>query len=66
MNNITYHPVFSKLKITLSQKNLLLAADREHGKIFEKVPIVGFRRTKGLKDIFLRDKVALLEKKKGC
>ena len=64
--NITYHPVFSKLKNVLSEIHLLLTPDREHGKVFEKVPIIGFRRAKSLKDILVRVKVAPLEKKKGC
>ena len=64
--NITYHPVFSKLKNVLSEIHLLLTPDREHGKVFEKVPIIGFRRAKSLKDILVRAKVAPLEKKKGC
>ena len=32
---------------------LLLAPHREHGKVFEKVPIVGFRRAKSLKDLLV-------------
>ena len=64
--NITYHPVFLKLKNVLSEIHLLLTPDREHGKVFENVPIVGFRRAKSLKDILVRAKVAPLEKKKGC
>ena len=44
--NITYHPVFSKLKKILSEIHSLLAPDREHGKIFEKVPIIGIRKAK--------------------
>ena len=64
--NITYHPVFSKLQNVLSEIHLLLTPDREHGKVFEKVPIVGFRRAKSLNDILVRAKVAPLEKRKGC
>ena len=63
--NITYHPVLSKLKIVLSETHLLLTPDREHGKVFEKIPIVGFRRAKSLKDIFVRAKVAPIENKKA-
>ena len=63
--NITYHPVLSKLKNGLSEIHLLLTSDREHGKVFENIPTVGFRRTKSLKDIFVRAKVAPIEKKKG-
>ena len=61
-----YHSVFSKLKNVLSEIHLLLTQDREHGKVFEKVPIIGFRRAKSLKDILVRGTVAPLEKKKGC
>ena len=64
--NITYHPVLSKLKNVLSEIHLLLTPDREHGKVFENIPIVGFRRAKSLKDILVRAKVAPIEKKKGC
>ena len=44
--NITYHPVFSKLKSVLTEMHLLLTPDREHRKAFEKVPIIGFKRPK--------------------
>ena len=64
--NITYHAVFPKFKDVLCEIHLLLTTDREHGKVFEKVPIIGFRRAKSVKDILVRAKVAPLEKKKGC
>ena len=54
--NITYHPALSKLKNVLSEIHLLLTPDREHGKVFEKVPIIVFRRAKSLKDILVRTK----------
>ena len=63
--NITYHPVFLKLKHVLSEIHLLLTPGREHGQVFERVSIIGFRRAKSLKDILVRAKVAPLEKKKG-
>ena len=64
--NINYHPVFSKLKNVLSEIHLLLTPDGEYGKVFEKVPKIGFSRAKSLKDILVRAKVAPLEKNKGC
>ena len=57
--------MLSKLKNVLSEIHLLLTPDREHGKVFEKIPIVGFRRAKRLKDILARAKLAPIEKKKG-
>ena len=57
--------MFSELKIVLSEIHLLLAPDREHEKVFEKVTIIGFIRAKSLRDILTRAKVAPLEKKKG-
>ena len=54
-----------KLKNVLSKTYLLLTPDREHGKVFERIPIVGLRRAKSLEDILVRVKVAPLEKKKG-
>ena len=38
--NITYYPIFSKLKNILSKIHLLLTQDREHSKVFESVPII--------------------------
>ena len=64
--NITYHPVFLKLKNILSEIHLLLTPDGENGKGFKKIPIIGFRRAKSLKDILVKAKVVPLEKKKGC
>ena len=63
--NITYNLVLSKLKNVLSEIHLLLRLDREHGKVFEKMPTIAFRRTKSLKDVLVRAKVAPIEKKKG-
>ena len=63
--NITYHPNFSKLKDTMSFLHLLLTPDQEHQKVFHKVPIIGFRRAKSLKDILVRAKVPPLQKIKG-
>ena len=56
----------SKLKHVLSETHLLLIPGREHGKTFEKIPIIGFGRAKSLKDILVRPKVAPLKKKRGC
>ena len=50
----------------LKKIHLLLKPDREHGKVFERIPIVVFRRAKCLKEILVRAKVAPLEKNKGC
>ena len=63
--NITYHPNFSKLKGTMSFLHLLLTPDQEHQKVFHKVPIIGFRRVKSLKDILVRAKVPPLQKNEG-
>ena len=40
--NITYYPIFSKLKNILSKIHLLLTPDREHSKVFDNVLIIGF------------------------
>ena len=62
--NVTYHPVLLKVKNIPSEIHLLITPNRKHGKIFERISIVGFRRAKILKDILVRAKVAPLEKKK--
>ena len=63
--NITYYPIFSKLKNTLFKIHLLLTPDREHRKVFENVPIIGFKKGKSLKDILVRAKVPPLKTEKG-
>ena len=60
-----YHPNFSQLKHTMSFLYLLLTPDQAHQKVFHKVPIIGFRRAKSLKDILVRAKVPLLQKNEG-
>ena len=55
-----------KLENILPEIHFLLTPDREHGKVFEKIPIIGFRRAKRLKDILARAKEGPLEKKTGC
>ena len=63
--NITYHPNFSNLKDTMSFLHLLLTLDQEHQQVFHKVPIIGFRRAKSLKDILVRTKVSPVLKNEG-
>ena len=62
--NITYYPIFSKLKNILSKIRLLTPA-REHRKVFENIPIIGFKKGKSLKDILVRAKVPPLKTEKG-
>ena len=63
--NITYHPNFSNLKDTMLFLHLLLTPDQEHQQLFHKVPIIGFRRAKSLKDILVRAKVPPVLKNEG-
>ena len=63
--NITYHPNFSNLKDTMLFLHLLLTPDQEHQQLFDKVPIIGFRRAKSLKDILVRAKVPPVQRNEG-
>ena len=63
--NITYFPIFSKLKNILLKIHLLLTPGRENRKVFANVPIIGFKRGKSLKDILVRAKVPPLKTEKG-
>ena len=64
--NITYHPALSKVKNILKRVHLLLTPDREHQKVFSKIPIVGFRRAKSLKDHLVRAKISTINETLGC
>ena len=59
--NITLYPIFSKLKNILLKIHLLLTRDKEHGKAFENIPIIGFKKGKSLKDIMVKAKVPTLK-----
>ena len=64
--NITYHPALSKVKNILKRVHLLLTPDREHQKVFSKIPIGGFRRAKSLKDHLVRAKISTINETLGC
>ena len=49
----------------MSYLHLLLTSDQEHQHVFHKVPIIGFRRAKSLKDILVRAKVPTVLKNEG-
>lgn len=55
--------MFSKPKTILSERHLLSTPDSKRGKVFGKVSITEFRRTKMLKDIAVGANEAPLEKK---
>ena len=55
--NITYHPALKRLGSILKHIHVLLACDKEHKKVFQDIPIVGFKRGKSLKDLLVRAKV---------
>ena len=63
--NIIYYPIFLELKNILSRIHFPLTSDRKHSKIFEIIPIIGFKKGKSLKDILLRVKVSSLKSEKG-
>ena len=50
MFNTTYYRIFSKLKNILSKIHLHLTPDKKHRKVFENVPIIGFKKRMSLKD----------------
>ena len=59
--NITYHPKFAKLKSILSKIQILLTPNGEHQKVFDSVPVVGFKRGKSLKDLLVRSKLPKID-----
>ena len=59
--NITYYHVYSKVRNISFRTHLLLTPDREHSKVFENTPIIGFKKEKSLKDILVRAKVPPLK-----
>ena len=54
--NMTCHPVFSKLKNILPEIHLLQTPDREHDKVFEKIPIIELEEQKSWKTFLWEQK----------
>ena len=61
--NIRYHPSLAELKVIMTRIHLLLTPDDEHKKVFRDIPIIGFHRTKNLKDILVREKIPQIKNK---
>ena len=57
---ITYHPAFRNLYRIVRKAHSILAFDKVHQKVFQDVPLVGFRKGKSLKDMLVRAKVPTL------
>ena len=59
--NITFYPVFQNVRNILRELHILLATDQEHKKVFQDIPVVGFRNGKSLKDHLVRAKLTNVE-----
>ena len=46
--NITSYPVFQNVRNILQELHILLTPDQEHKKVFQDLPVVGFRNGKSL------------------
>ena len=55
--NITYYPVFQNVRNILQELHILLKPDKKHKKVFQDIPVVGFRNGKSLKDHLVRAKL---------
>ena len=63
--NISYHPAYQGINRILRKIHIILTFDKEHDKVFNEIPIVGFRRGKSLKDMLVRAKVPPLVRENG-
>ena len=63
--NITYYPAFQTTETILEELQVLLAPDKEHQKVFAKVPIVQIRNGKSLKDHLVRASIPILNQTLG-
>ena len=62
--NITYYPIFQNIRNILQELHILLTPDHEHKKVFQDIPVVGFRNGESLKDHLVRAKLPNVEKRK--
>ena len=49
--HITYYFIYSKSKDISSETDLLLSCVKEHRRVFDNIPKIGFRKEKYLKNI---------------
>ena len=59
--NIKYYPAFQNVRNILQELHILLTPDKEHKKVFQEIPILGFRNGKSLKDHLVRAKLPNVE-----
>ena len=59
--NITCYPVFQILRNILQELHILLTPDKEHKKVAQDIPVVGFRSGKSVKGHFVRAKLPNVE-----
>ena len=52
--NLTYYPVFQNFKKILAELHLLLTPDVAQKAVFTKVPTIGFKNDRNLKDHLVR------------
>ena len=67
--SITYYPIFQNVRNILQELHILLTPNKEHKKVFQDIPIVGFRNGKSLKDHLVRAKlpnVEITERSESC
>ena len=55
--NITYYPVFQNVRTFLQELHILLKPDQVHQKVFQDIPVPGFRNGKSLKYHLVRVKL---------
>ena len=59
--NMTCYPVFQNVRNILQELHILLTLDKDHKKLLQDIPVVGFRNGKSLKDHLVRAKLANAE-----
>ena len=68
--NITYYPVFENVRNILQELHIFLTPDKEHNKVFQDIPVAGFRNgKKSLKYHLVRVKLLNVEitgRSKSC
>ena len=59
--NITYYPVFQNVRNIFQELYILLTPDQRHKKVFQNIPVAGFRNGKSLKNHLVKAKLPNVE-----
>ena len=64
--NITYYPAFQNIRTIMEELHILLTPNKEHKKLIPNVAVIGFQKSKSLKDFLVGAALPKLDEGGRC